>query len=340
MDVRHERASVYLFARFGSLWRLGVIEHPRYGGWMISGGHVEPGESPEETVVREVLEETGHRVRLLQAAGQVLPADYPHPQAAGRTARGRSWWVVAVPAGPDGRHPARHAHANHLHVGVVDRPYGPREPGEHPFRWATADELETLDAPADHRILGTALLEQIPAMITADRSRPPMDDELRRELLRRRDIDQEVRTNLPETVTEETAERWAAMDNDNTQWLWQVIDRVGWPGRSLVGDEAADAAWLLAQHADRQPHLQEAWADLLAEAVTQGEAPPRHLAFLEDRISVRATRDQWFGTQHRKSPTGQWEPFPVREPDGVDQRRAENGLEPLSENTKRINETY
>lgn len=39
MDVRHETASVYLFARFGPLWRLGMIEHPRHDGWVILGVH-------------------------------------------------------------------------------------------------------------------------------------------------------------------------------------------------------------------------------------------------------------------------------------------------------------
>jgi 8-oxo-dGTP diphosphatase len=55
-------------------------------GWDIPGGHVEPGEHPEETVRREVLEETGamlgdlhllgyQRLRLLGPA----PADYGYP---------------------------------------------------------------------------------------------------------------------------------------------------------------------------------------------------------------------------------------------------------------------
>ncbi|TJZ56819.1 NUDIX domain-containing protein [Streptomyces piniterrae] len=357
MDARHHHptVSVYLFARFGATWRMGVIGHPRLGGAMIPGGHIEPDASPAQAAVRETLEETGYRVRLLPPVGHDLPTDYPHPEArpTATTSSGSApWWVVDVPAAEDSRLANRQEHVDlhvdhlhvdhprldHIHVAVVDRPYGPRTPGAHLFRWISVQDLPKLDTPEGTRIPAPTLVELVSATIAAHRPRSPLDDGLRRELLRRRDIDQEFRTNLPETLTEEEFARWEAMDNDNTEWLRKVIDRVGWPGRSLCGDEAADAAWLLAQHADRQPHLQEAWVDLLAEAVTSGEAEPRHLAFLEDRISVRKAREQWFGTQHHKGANGQWEPYPIREPLGVDKRRAEVGLNPLAERTRQIAE--
>ena len=47
---------------------LGVLGgRPRDGNppWVLPGGKIEPGESPEDAVVREVLEETGLRIRLL-----------------------------------------------------------------------------------------------------------------------------------------------------------------------------------------------------------------------------------------------------------------------------------
>jgi len=60
----------------------------RSRGWDIPGGHVEPGEHPEETVRREVYEETGatlgslhllgyHRLRLL--GPQPTAYGYPYP---------------------------------------------------------------------------------------------------------------------------------------------------------------------------------------------------------------------------------------------------------------------
>jgi 8-oxo-dGTP pyrophosphatase MutT (NUDIX family) len=39
--------------------------HRKLGMWLPPGGHIEPGELPDEAAVREVLEETGVEVRLV-----------------------------------------------------------------------------------------------------------------------------------------------------------------------------------------------------------------------------------------------------------------------------------
>jgi 8-oxo-dGTP pyrophosphatase MutT (NUDIX family) len=36
-----------------------LVEHPRYGKWLASGGHIELDENPDEALFREIEEETG-----------------------------------------------------------------------------------------------------------------------------------------------------------------------------------------------------------------------------------------------------------------------------------------
>jgi hypothetical protein len=66
-----------------------------------------------------------------------------------------------------------------------------------------------------------------------------MNEELRAELLRRVAADQEARHALDTAAM-------AAADGENLPWLRQVITDVGWPGKTLVGEDGAHAAWLLA----------------------------------------------------------------------------------------------
>jgi hypothetical protein len=56
-------------------------------------------------------------------------------------------------------------------------------------------------------------------------------------------------------------------------------------------------AWLLAQHADRDPVLDRAFLEALRGALAHGEASPAHLAWLEDRVRVRTGQPQLHGTQ-------------------------------------------
>lgn len=41
--------------------------------WVLPGGGIDPGESPEEAVVREILEETGFTVKMDRLVGDYIP---------------------------------------------------------------------------------------------------------------------------------------------------------------------------------------------------------------------------------------------------------------------------
>ncbi len=115
-------------------------------------------------------------------------------------------------------------------------------------------------------------------------------------------------------------------DHANTEALRRIMAGHGWPGRTLVGVDAARAAWLIALHADDVAFQKLALAEL-ADAATTGEAVPAQWAHLYDRCCARAGIPQLFGTQFRYGPDG-IQPYPITEPDTLDRRRAQYGLEP------------
>jgi 8-oxo-dGTP pyrophosphatase MutT (NUDIX family) len=47
-----------------------LVDHIKAGKWLPTGGHVEPGESPVDTVRREAREELGIQARFLPAIGE------------------------------------------------------------------------------------------------------------------------------------------------------------------------------------------------------------------------------------------------------------------------------
>ncbi|WP_051829968.1 MULTISPECIES: DUF6624 domain-containing protein [Streptomyces] len=144
------------------------------------------------------------------------------------------------------------------------------------------------------------------------------------------------------------AARWANSADLAEQALWRRLtarhgDRLaeitaehGWPAERTVGPEAARAAWLVAQHADRQLSVQRQAVALMGEAVGRGEASARDLAFLEDRLAVNEGREQRYGTQIGAVVDGRPVPWPCEDPERLDERRAEVGIEPFDEYTARF----
>jgi hypothetical protein len=168
---------------------------------------------------------------------------------------------------------------------------------------------------------------------SADNGRHP---ELRIELLQMMEADQHIRTVISEkyapgaTISEDDFTRWADIDKANTTRLKSIIQVYGWPGRSLVGETGALAAWLLAQHADHDVEFQKQCLMLLQHAVAEHDANPQHLAYLVDRVRLAEGSPQVYGTQVHRTDTGAFIPAPLEDPETVDQRRAALGLEPIA----------
>ena len=125
----------------------------------------------------------------------------------------------------------------------------------------------------------------------------------------------------------------------NAERLSAILHEHGWPGRSLVGEEAAQAAWLILQHAISRPPLQRHGLSLLKRAAAAREVPPVQLAMLEDRIRSNEGRGQLYGTQFDWDEHGELSPVPIEDEANVDARRREIGLGPLDEDIRRTRES-
>jgi len=160
-----------------------------------------------------------------------------------------------------------------------------------------------------------------------------MNTELKQQLVEMVEEDRRVRAELAATgeLFRGYAPRMAEVHHRNARELEATIEHYGWPGKSLVGDEGANAAWFILQHAIGSPDLQRRCLPMLKEAVARQEAEPAQAAYLEDRICYFERRPQWYGTQFDWDENGQMRPWRLADPERVDALRHSVGLEPLSE---------
>jgi hypothetical protein len=164
-------------------------------------------------------------------------------------------------------------------------------------------------------------------------------DALSTELLAMAAEDQRVRAELlaEGTLFQGYHPRMAEVHHRNAARLSAIMDHVGWPGRRLVGADAADAAWLVLQHSIGDPAVMRRGLTLL-RSLPAGEVAPAQLAMLEDRVRILSGLPQRYGTQFDWDADGLMSPHAIEEPDRVEELRRGVGLPPLSEKMHELRE--
>ena len=160
-----------------------------------------------------------------------------------------------------------------------------------------------------------------------------MDRGIADELIAMAELDQKVADELAASgaLFEGYHPRMVAIHETNAARLQAILDQIGWPTERLVGERAAQAAWLIAQHAISQPEFQRACLERLAEAAREHMVPLWQPAMLEDRICVFEGRPQRYGSQLKPDADGYLQPHPIEDPESVEERRRAVGLEPLAD---------
>lgn len=183
-------------------------------------------------------------------------------------------------------------------------------------------------------------LEKKIAAIEANYDKP-----LQAELLAILDEDQKYRMQMSETQkkfgpnSKEINDLWKITnqkDSINLIKVKKILDEKGWVGKDKVGAQANSALFLVIQHSDLE--TQKKYLPMMKEAVTKGNASPGSLALLIDRIEIREGRKQIYGSQIGINQSNNtYYILPLTDPDNVDKRRTEVGLDPISNYVKNWN---
>lgn len=130
--------------------------------------------------------------------------------------------------------------------------------------------------------------------------------------------------------------RMEDVHKSNAARLAAIIEQYGWPGKSLVGEEGAWAAWLIAQHSIGNPPFMRHCLSLLKQAAANNEVIPWHAAMLEDRIRMYEGKPQIYGTQFQPNKNGELVPYTIENPESVNGRRLAVGLNTIEERTAEL----
>ncbi|MEL7162289.1 MAG: DUF6624 domain-containing protein [Bacteroidota bacterium] len=208
---------------------------------------------------------------------------------------------------------------------------------DHAFSLSPDGTKNVFDNYEEFRYLdGTAFAEMVDGRFR--KAFPDLDQELTDKLAEVRRTDQEQRGLMNEYSEKygwkspQMDSLWAIQslsDSLNTVYITQLIDEIGYPGKSKVGSQAS-TAFLVIQHADLA--IQEKYLPILREAADAGEMRWSSLALLIDRIEERNDRPQIYGSQvSRDQETGEHYFAPIAQPYKVDSLRETVGLGPLTE---------
>ncbi|MDZ4721588.1 MAG: NUDIX hydrolase [Roseiflexaceae bacterium] len=121
-----------------------LLLHRKLGKWFPPGGHIEPHELPDRAAIREVREETGLEVELLQVPsqlGSVLVLPQPH-------------CILLEDIAPG------HQHIDLIYFArVCGGTLIPSEREANAVRWLNWQELAAPEIPEDIRLLGRLAIE-------------------------------------------------------------------------------------------------------------------------------------------------------------------------------------
>lgn len=131
-------------------------------------------------------------------------------------------------------------------------------------------------------------------------------------------------------------------DSANVVFVERLFKTYGYPGKTLVGEPANEAAWYVIQHS---PKIDQ-YLPMMKKAAESKELPFRLYAMMLDRQLMNQHKEQVYGTQATSAAfkNGKkigWYIWPIKDAAGVNERRKQAGFDQtVEENAKRLGVDY
>lgn len=162
----------------------------------------------------------------------------------------------------------------------------------------------------------------------------PTDPVLRQKLLDMLKSDQAAREAALKSrlQSQDALKKMLSVDAKNLPMLKHIIEQHGFPTPSQVGGDGVDAAFLLVQHADRDPALQSQVLPQLIELHDKGVIRGGDVALLTDRVLRAQGKPQRYGSQFALDEhDGSMKIQPTEDMAHLDTRRAAMDLPPIAD---------
>ncbi len=115
----------------------------------------------------------------------------------------------------------------------------------------------------------------------------------------------------------------------NERKVKAILDKYGWPTKAMAGEQGNWTICNVIQHSDNEIRIK--YLPMMRQAVKEKKLEPRFLVRAEDRIATERGDLQIYGGQMKYYPeTKSFNVWPVYDPENIDKRRAEIGLEPIA----------
>lgn len=133
MKKRQFTATAYVIENQSVL----LIHHKKMNKWLPPGGHMDPNETPPEAALREVLEETGLHVELIEQEN--IHIDHYNAKTFPRP------WMCMLQEIPPFGLEEEHQHVDFVYIAKPVKGNVTHNTDEtHAIRWFTLDEVESL----------------------------------------------------------------------------------------------------------------------------------------------------------------------------------------------------